>query len=112
MQVQIEDISPVEKKLAVEIPWENVRQKLDTAYRELGKGVELRGFRKGKVPRSVLERMFGRQVQMEVAKALRRPQSFVSKCESGERRVDVVELEEFAKLYRRSLSFFLPKGGI
>lgn len=70
MQVQIEDISPVEKKLAVEIPWDNVRQKLDTAYRELGKGVELRGFRKGKVPRSVLERMFGRQVQMEVAKAL------------------------------------------
>jgi trigger factor len=70
MQVQIEDISPVEKKLAVEIPWENVREKLETAYRELGKGVELRGFRKGKVPRSVLERMFGRQVQLEVAKAL------------------------------------------
>ena len=49
--------------------------------------------------------------QVEVAKALRRPQSFVSKCESGERRVDVVELEDFARLYRKSLSFFLPKGG-
>lgn len=45
--------------------------------------------------------------QIEVARALRRPQSFVSKCESGERRVDVVELEEFARLYRKTLSFFL-----
>jgi len=45
--------------------------------------------------------------QAEVAKALRRPQSFVSKCESGERRVDVVELEDFARLYRKSISFFL-----
>jgi len=30
--------------------------------------------------------------QGEVARRLRKPQSFVSKCESGERRVDVVEL--------------------
>ena len=37
--------------------------------------------------------------QAEVAKALKKPQSFVSKCESGERRVDVVELEKFGRLY-------------
>jgi hypothetical protein len=36
---------------------------------------------------------------MEVAGRLGRPQSFVSKCESGERRVDVVELVEFSRLY-------------
>jgi len=46
--------------------------------------------------------------QVDAARALRRPQSFVSKCESGERRVDVIELEAFAKLYRKPLSFFLP----
>jgi transcriptional regulator with XRE-family HTH domain len=45
--------------------------------------------------------------QVEVARSLRKPQSFVSKCESGERRVDVVELEDFAKLYRRPITFFL-----
>ena len=45
--------------------------------------------------------------QVEVARALRRPQSFVSKCESGERRVDVIELEDFARLYRKGVSFFL-----
>jgi transcriptional regulator with XRE-family HTH domain len=35
------------------------------------------------------------------------PQSFVSKIESGERRVDVVELSELARIYRRPLDFFL-----
>ena len=45
--------------------------------------------------------------QVDVARSLRRPQSFVSKCESGERRVDVVELQEFARLYGKSLDFFV-----
>lgn len=45
--------------------------------------------------------------QVEVARRLGRPQSFVSKCESGERRVDVVELQEFASLYEKPLSFFV-----
>jgi trigger factor len=70
MQVTIEDLSPVEKKLAVEIPWEDVKSKLDEAYRELGKGVAMHGFRKGKVPRPILERMYGKQVQQEVVKEL------------------------------------------
>jgi len=43
---------------------------------------------------------------VEVAKKLRHPQSYVSKCESGERRVDVVELVEFARLYRKELAYF------
>lgn len=47
--------------------------------------------------------------QLDVARALRKPQSFVSKCESGERRVDVVELEQFAGVYSRSLLDFLPR---
>ena len=46
--------------------------------------------------------------QIEVARRLHRPQSYVSKCESGERRVDVVELAEFAEVYRKPLDFFLP----
>lgn len=46
--------------------------------------------------------------QVEVARRLRKPQSYVSKCESGERRVDVVELLAFARIYRKPLAFFLP----
>jgi len=45
--------------------------------------------------------------QEQVAKRLKRPQSFVSKCESGERRVDVVELAALAKLYRKPVDYFL-----
>ena len=45
--------------------------------------------------------------QSQVAERLRRPQSYVSKCESGERRVDVIELAEFATLYGRKLEYFV-----
>src|SRR5581483_5521791 len=70
MQVTVEELSPVEKKVAVEIPWPYVERKLDEAYRDLSRGVALKGFRKGKVPRPILERMFGRQVEQEVVKQL------------------------------------------
>ena len=51
-----------------------------------------------------------RLTQVQVAKALARPQSFVTKCELGERRIDPVDLQRFAKLYRKPLSYFLlPK---
>jgi transcriptional regulator with XRE-family HTH domain len=49
--------------------------------------------------------------QKEAAFRLGKPQSFVSKCESGERRVDFVELIVFARLYRvPDLSFFTPNS--
>jgi trigger factor len=70
MQVTISELSPVEKKVAVEIPWPYVAQKLDEAYKDLSRGVALKGFRKGKVPRPMLEKMFGRQVEQEVIKQL------------------------------------------
>lgn len=44
--------------------------------------------------------------QQEVAESLNVPQSYVSKCESGERRIDVIELTEFATLYQQSLDYF------
>jgi trigger factor len=66
MQVTISELSPVEKKVAVEIPWADVAQKLDAAYRGLSRDVALKGFRKGKVPRPILERMFSRQVERDV----------------------------------------------
>jgi len=46
--------------------------------------------------------------QAQVAKMLSRPQSFVSKSESGERRVDFIELLHLAKIYGRPISFFEP----
>lgn len=47
--------------------------------------------------------------QIAVAKALGRHQSFVTKSELGERRLDPIDLARFAKLYKKPLSYFLPK---
>lgn len=44
--------------------------------------------------------------QVEVARRLGRTQSFVTKAERGERRLDVVELRAFARIYRKPVSFF------
>jgi ribosome-binding protein aMBF1 (putative translation factor) len=49
--------------------------------------------------------------QAEVARRLNRPQSFVSKCESGERRVDVVEASAFCKIYGVNLTRMLSNRG-
>ena len=45
--------------------------------------------------------------QVEVAEKLGKTQSYVSKIESGQRRFDVLQLKEFAKLYKKDLSFFI-----
>jgi transcriptional regulator with XRE-family HTH domain len=45
--------------------------------------------------------------QQEVAKRLKKPQSYISKVEAGERRIDPVELKQLARLYQKVISYFL-----
>jgi transcriptional regulator with XRE-family HTH domain len=45
--------------------------------------------------------------QVQVAKKLKRPQSHISNIESGQQRVDVVELQRFAKLYGKDINYFI-----
>ena len=45
--------------------------------------------------------------QVEAGKLLKKPQAYVSKIERGERGVDVVELAEFAKVYKKSIDYFI-----
>lgn len=46
--------------------------------------------------------------QVEVAAALGRPTSFVSKVELGERRIDPIDLRDLADLYGKPFEYFIP----
>lgn len=45
--------------------------------------------------------------QIDVAKKLKRTQSYVSRVEVGEQRLDILELKKFAELYKKSLDYFI-----
>ncbi|MDC1205658.1 helix-turn-helix domain-containing protein [Candidatus Pacebacteria bacterium] len=47
--------------------------------------------------------------QVQVAKKLKRSQSYVSKAEAGEQRLDIVEVQKFADLYGKEITFFTSK---
>ncbi|MFH1745023.1 MAG: helix-turn-helix transcriptional regulator [bacterium] len=45
--------------------------------------------------------------QKEVAEKIKKPQSYISKAESAEQRIDAVELKLFARLYKKTINYFL-----
>ncbi|MGV8059350.1 MAG: trigger factor [Smithellaceae bacterium] len=61
--IKMEELSAVKKKLSFEIPWIEVKNELDSVYRDIGKKAKLKGFRPGKVPRKVLELYFKEQAE-------------------------------------------------
>jgi trigger factor len=70
MPFKVEDVSSVKKTLHIEIPQDEVARELDKAYNQLKKSAKVKGFRPGKVPRSVLERMFRKDVHADVSSRL------------------------------------------
>lgn len=54
-------------------------------------------------------RLEAKLTQKAVAARLKVPQSYISKCESGERRVDIIELLEFARIYQKPLAYFVDE---
>ncbi len=70
MQVTVEDVSAVKKILHIDVPAEDISEQLDAAYQNLKKTAKVKGFRPGKVPRNVLEKMFGKEVRADVTSRL------------------------------------------
>jgi len=70
MRVSVEEISPIKKKVNVEVPEEQVIKEVDSFYREVSRKAKIKGFRPGKVPRNILERHFKDYVKTEVIQKL------------------------------------------
>ena len=66
MKIEIEDLEPCKKKLTLVIPHDEYKQKANNYYQKLGQEVKVPGFRKGKIPLSMLEKRFGPEVKKEV----------------------------------------------
>jgi trigger factor len=63
----VETLSPTRVKLAVEVPFDELKSSLDEAYRAIGSQVRVPGFRPGKVPARIIDQRVGRSAVLEEA---------------------------------------------
>jgi trigger factor len=67
MKSAVESLSPTRVKLTVEVPFDELKPSLDTAYKKLGQQVRIKGFRPGKVPPRMIDQYVGRGAVLEEA---------------------------------------------
>src|SRR5690606_4383925 len=65
MQVSVENVGTLERKLTVSLPADRLENQAQTRLKELSRSVRLNGFRPGKVPARVIEQRYGQQVRSE-----------------------------------------------
>jgi trigger factor len=70
MEIVVENLSDLTRKLTITLPKETVAPALEKALAKINQEVKLKGFRRGKIPQSVLEKNFGEQVKAEVGEKL------------------------------------------
>ena len=66
MNVTVEDLSSIKKKLSFELTAETVDAEIEKAYQKLAKTAKIKGFRPGKAPRSVVEKYYAPQMEEQV----------------------------------------------
>jgi trigger factor len=66
MQVSVENAGGLERRLTVQVPGQEIQEKVDSKLRELTKQVRIKGFRPGRVPMSVVKQRYGKQVRMDI----------------------------------------------
>lgn len=70
MKVEVEDISAVEKRVEIEVPLERVKDEVEEKFDEVKRTAHVKGFRPGKAPRKILERLFKDYIGEMVVKDL------------------------------------------
>ena len=99
MSVQVEKLEKNMAKLTIEVPAEELDKAIEKAYQKQKKNISVPGFRKGKVPRQMVEKMYGKEVFYEDAANLLIPDAYEKAYdECGEEivstpKVDVVQIE-------------------
>ncbi|MCI5222671.1 MAG: trigger factor [Candidatus Electrothrix sp. AR4] len=96
MDVAVEEISELARKVTVTLPAEDVRKELDKGYNKLKKEVALKGFRRGKAPLAVLKKNFRDRVEPEAAENLVQGTYFDAVEEKGMNVVVHPEIQETA----------------
>ncbi len=67
---QVEEVSPIERRIRIEVDPAVVQVELDAAYKVLSHRVRIPGFRPGRVPRRILEARYKAQVESDVVQHL------------------------------------------
>jgi trigger factor len=70
MKIDVDELSPVQRKIRVELPSEAVASEFSRAYKSLGERVRVKGFRTGKIPRNVLQGIYGDEIKGQVRSQL------------------------------------------
>jgi len=96
----VETLSPTRVKLTVEVPFDELKPSLDSAYGRIAQSVNVPGFRKGKVPARIIEQRFGRGAVLEEAVNDALPKAYDEAIRTngivplGQPEVDVTELKD------------------
>lgn len=99
MSVQVEKLEKNMAKLTVEVPAGNVEKAIQGAYNKMKKSINIPGFRKGKAPRQLIEKMYGKEVFYNDAIDAMLPSAYSDAVEEcGEEivshpQIDVVQIE-------------------
>ncbi len=67
MKTELETLNPTRVRLTVEVPFEELKPSVDSAYKKIAGQVVIPGFRKGKVPPRIIDQRFGRSMVLEEA---------------------------------------------
>ncbi|MET7637868.1 trigger factor [Streptomyces sp. NPDC005438] len=100
MKSAVENLDPTRVRLTVEVPFEELKESLDAAYKKINQQVTVPGFRKGKIPARVIDQRFGRGAVLEEAVNDALPRLYQSAVEEGELsplgqpEVDITELKD------------------